>query len=171
LGACSPHPFATLVLAVAEAATAAGTVDVMGIFKGPGEGGSGGKRGHRSMEHWGFNDEVKDAPRSRRRLDDRDLSKGEEESIDWMPLSGDRARRFVDEAIAEIDAGHELAGLDLTAVSKCPGCDDVLYRLGDESFAIVHLTWSGNREQPPWPQATKLGGFVAVDLAIAQHEH
>ncbi len=123
------------------------------------------------MEHWGFNDEVKEAARSRRRLDDQVLSKSEEEALDWMPLSGERARRFEREAIAEIGRGHDLAGLDLTAASTCPGCDDVLFRLPDASFAIVHLTWSGNRERPPWPQTTKLGGFVAVDLAIAQHEH
>lgn len=41
----------------------------MGIFKGPSEGGSGGKLGHSNMEHWGYNDEVKDAARKRRRLD------------------------------------------------------------------------------------------------------
>lgn len=48
---------------------AAGTGTVMSIFKGPSEGGSGGKRGHRNMEHWGFNDEVKAAARSRRTAD------------------------------------------------------------------------------------------------------
>jgi hypothetical protein len=91
-----------------EAAAGTGTVDVMGVFKGPSEGGSGGKRGHRNMEHWGFNDEVKDAARSRRRLDDQVLSKSEEEAFDWMPLSGERARRFEREAIAEIGRGHDL---------------------------------------------------------------
>lgn len=148
-----------------------GTVDAMGIVKGPSEGGSGGKRGHRNMEHWGFNEEVKEAARSRRRLDNRDLSKSDEEPVGWMSLSGNSARRFEKEATAEIARGHDLDGIDLTAVSTCPGCDDVLFRLADSSFAIVHLTWSGNRERPPWPQTTKLGGFVAVDLAIAQHEH
>jgi hypothetical protein len=75
----------------------------------------------RLLEHWGFNDEVKEAARSRRRLDDQVLSKSEEESLDWMALSGERARRFEREAIAEIGRDHDLAGLDLTAVSTCPG--------------------------------------------------
>ena len=44
----------------------------MGIFKGPTEGGSGGKRGHSSKEAWGFHDEVKEAARKRRRLEDKD---------------------------------------------------------------------------------------------------
>ena len=43
----------------------------MGIPKGPTEGGSGGKRGHSNMEHWGFTAEVKQASRKRRRLEDR----------------------------------------------------------------------------------------------------
>ncbi|MCE9553398.1 MAG: hypothetical protein K8T91_08485 [Planctomycetes bacterium] len=43
----------------------------MGIPKGPTEGGSGGKRGHSGMEHWGFTDEVKEAAKRRRRLKDK----------------------------------------------------------------------------------------------------
>lgn len=40
------------------------------VSKQPSEGGSGGKRGHSNMEHWVYNDEIKDASRRRRRLDD-----------------------------------------------------------------------------------------------------
>ena len=43
----------------------------MGIPKGPTEGGSGGRRGHSGMEHWGYTDEVKSAARRRRRLIDK----------------------------------------------------------------------------------------------------
>ena len=44
----------------------------MGSFKKtPSEGGSGGRRGHANMEHWGYTDEVKDAARVQRRLDDK----------------------------------------------------------------------------------------------------
>jgi len=43
----------------------------MGIPKGPTESGSGGRRGHSGMEHWGFTDEVKEAARRRRRLGDK----------------------------------------------------------------------------------------------------
>ncbi len=45
--------------------------------KGPSEGGSGGKRGHSNMEHWGDTAEVKDAARTRRRIDDaREVTQG-----------------------------------------------------------------------------------------------
>ena len=39
--------------------------------KGPSEGGSGGKRGHSNMEHWGYSDEVKQAAAVQRRQDDK----------------------------------------------------------------------------------------------------
>ncbi len=42
-----------------------------GLKKIPSEGGSGGKRGHSSMEHWAYTDEIKDAARSKRRQHDR----------------------------------------------------------------------------------------------------
>lgn len=148
------------------------TLKCMSTFKGPSEGGSGGKRGHRNMEHWGFNDEVKDAARARRRLDDRDRSQQRsDEPIEWTLLPGARAQHYAEEAIVEIAPGHELAGHEFTAVSTCPACDDVLFRVGDGSFVIVHLTWSGEQERPPWPRTTRLAGFVAAELAIAQHDH
>ena len=43
----------------------------MGLPKGPSEGGSGGKRGHSRMEHWGYTDEVKGTAKRRRRLEDK----------------------------------------------------------------------------------------------------
>ncbi len=44
----------------------------MGIPKGPSEGGSGGRRGHSGMEHWGHTEEVKSAANRRRRLNDKE---------------------------------------------------------------------------------------------------
>lgn len=46
----------------------------MGIVKGPTEGGSGGKRGHSNMEHWGYTEEVKDNSKSQRRIEDKSKS-------------------------------------------------------------------------------------------------
>jgi hypothetical protein len=43
----------------------------MGTPKGPSEGGSGGKRGHSGVEHWGSNREVKKAAKRHRRLNDK----------------------------------------------------------------------------------------------------
>ena len=54
----------------------------MGIPKGPTEGGSGGKRGHSNMEHWGYTDEVKHAARKRRRVDDKRITEQEQQDLD-----------------------------------------------------------------------------------------
>ncbi len=44
----------------------------MGLTKGPSEGGSGGKLGHSGMDHWGYTEEVKEAARRRRRINDNE---------------------------------------------------------------------------------------------------
>lgn len=43
----------------------------MAIHKGPTEGGSGGKRGHSGMEHYVETEEIKEAARIQRRIDDK----------------------------------------------------------------------------------------------------
>jgi hypothetical protein len=47
----------------------------MGTTKGPSEGGSGGKRGHSNMEHWGYTDEVKKEAKRIRRIEDKKKTK------------------------------------------------------------------------------------------------
>jgi len=43
----------------------------MSHYKGPTEGGSGGKRGHSNMEHWVTTQEIKESTRARRRTNDK----------------------------------------------------------------------------------------------------
>lgn len=58
----------------------------------------------------------------------------------------------------------------LTTVARCGGCDDVLFRLDDESWAIVHLTWTrASRERAPWPRFTQFGSFIAVEMTVDAH--
>lgn len=89
----------------------------------------------------------------------------------WRPVDGETARAFEDEAATEISLGHDLHGLALTALVRCDGCDSVVYRASDGTFAIVHLSWTRKPETPPWPRTTRLGGFIAVETAMDQHEH
>ncbi|HEY1784966.1 MAG TPA: hypothetical protein VGG30_05425 [Pirellulales bacterium] len=58
---------------------------LMGVSKGPSEGGSGGKRGHSGMEHWMTTEEIKEAAKRRRRLIDKEEVREQEasgESVD-----------------------------------------------------------------------------------------
>ncbi len=43
----------------------------MSTYKGPTEGGSGGKRGHSNMEHWVTTEEVKESTKKHRRLNEK----------------------------------------------------------------------------------------------------
>lgn len=89
----------------------------------------------------------------------------------WFRLEGEPARALEQEAATEIAPGHELYGHALEAVAKCEGCDSVVFSVSDGSFAIVHLSWIRKPEAPPWPHTTRLGGFVAVEMTMDQHEH
>ena len=89
----------------------------------------------------------------------------------WHRAEGDSARTFEAEAATEIADGHELHGLDLIAIATCEGCESVVYGGSDGTFAIVHLSWTTKRETPPSPRTTRLGGFIAAEAAMDQHEH
>lgn len=57
---------------------------------GPTEGGSGGKRGHSNMEHWGYTAEVKESTRRRRRAEDKLVAADEfEDTLDDHPADGE----------------------------------------------------------------------------------
>jgi len=46
---------------------------------------------------------------------------------------------------------------------KCSGCDSVIFRVDDGTFALVHLTWAQHPEPDPWPETQRLGGFIALE--------
>ncbi len=58
----------------------------------------------------------------------------------WLRLQPEQALAFEREAEKEIAPGHELHGIALSALAKCQGCDDAVFRASDGTFAIVHLT-------------------------------
>jgi hypothetical protein len=80
------------------------------------------------------------------------------------------ASRLEEEARAEIAVGHELHGRKLTAIARCTGCDDAVFRCDDDTFAVVHLSYT-RPDRPPWPATTRLGSFIALELVMDQHEH
>ncbi len=58
---------------------------------------------------------------------------------------------FLKELKAEVHPKHQLYRLKLTIIGKRQDNDDILLALEDGRIAVVHLTWSGGREQGPWP--------------------
>lgn len=72
----------------------------------------------------------------------------------WLP-AGDQAKRLKEELARELPPGHVLDGVAATAIARRTDCDDVLFALSDDRFAVVHLTWSGSQEtDPTWPATT-----------------
>ena len=64
-------------------------------------------------------------------------------------------KRLVAELERKVQLGHELAGRKLVPVAKCGVCDDAVFCLDDGTWSIVHLTWSGQAESPPWPRTER----------------
>ena len=89
----------------------------------------------------------------------------------WFRPDVKQARAVEAEATLEVGPGHELCGRTFRAIACCSGCDRVVFLLDDETRAIVHLTWAGRQEAAPWPNAERLGGFQATEMAMDLHEH
>ncbi|MFK8845185.1 hypothetical protein [Streptomyces sp. Ac-502] len=84
----------------------------------------------------------------------------------WVPDGG--LHGLERELHRELPPGHPLYGLRVRAVARCEACDDVLFAVIDRPFrwSVVHLTWSGRQEQPPWPRTTPL---VHLNDLLTQH--
>jgi hypothetical protein len=71
----------------------------------------------------------------------------------WQPIQSDE--NLAGEAARELSDGHPLYGKKLKAIARRQDQDDVLFELIDDTprVAVLHLTWSGKREKPPWPRS------------------
>ncbi len=86
----------------------------------------------------------------------------------FVPDEGAR-HRLTHELRVEISDGHPLFNAGSEILNRCGACDEVLVRVGEGNFGMVHLTWTGKPELPPWPQYTHTGGYVATEIAQSVH--
>jgi hypothetical protein len=90
----------------------------------------------------------------------------------WQDLRGpgDAERRQVqavtDELLREVSPGHAMYGTAFTIIGRSRGADEVLLRFGSR-WALVHLTWSGKPEVPPWPACTIFDSASDAERATA----
>jgi hypothetical protein len=89
----------------------------------------------------------------------------------WYRPQPQLAAVLAAEAQAEVGPEHELAGRQLAAVVRCGGCDEVIFSVDDGTFAQIHLTWARHPEPEPLPATLRLGGFLALEIAIDNHRH
>ena len=67
----------------------------------------------------------------------------------------DRARILGADLARELGPGHELHGPQWAVIAEATPQDEVLVEAGD-AVHLVHLTWTGRREQLPWPLAERV---------------
>ena len=67
----------------------------------------------------------------------------------------DRADALEAELAREIGRGHVLDGQPWRVVAEATPQDEVLVAAGETAF-LVHLTWTGHAESPPWPTAERV---------------
>jgi GNAT superfamily N-acetyltransferase len=72
------------------------------------------------------------------------------------------------ELVTELDSAHPLHGHAFTVVARSEADDDVLVALPSGGWAVVHLTWSGKTESPPWPATTFYSTFDELEHAVAR---
>ena len=78
--------------------------------------------------------------------------------LPWIAIEGD-SLGLVSELRREVTLGHVLFGKDnIQAIAKRDDCDDVLFAL-ENALAVVHLTWSGQEDDPRWPYTTLFGSW------------
>lgn len=74
----------------------------------------------------------------------------------WMPVPESSAEVITAELDRELAPSHPLSGRGARVVARRCDKHDVLCTVADdpECVALVHLSWSGKRESPPWPMTT-----------------
>jgi hypothetical protein len=75
----------------------------------------------------------------------------------------DQLRR---ELLRELRAGHMLHGADLRVVARALPQDEVIVETSDGRVALVHMTWSGHPEAPPWPTTEFLTSAEHLEQTI-----
>lgn len=72
----------------------------------------------------------------------------------WVHISYNNTS-FEDELHKEISEKHVLYRLKVKAIAKRIDCDDVLFLINKNEYAVVHLTWKSKSENnPEWPITT-----------------
>jgi hypothetical protein len=78
----------------------------------------------------------------------------------------DEAARLRAELLQELSPGHLLHGLDLHVIARAIPQDEVVVETADGRVALVHITWSGHAEAPPWPTAEVLDSAEHLQNAL-----
>ena len=76
------------------------------------------------------------------------------------------AEKLRTELLRELSVGHVLHGADLSVVARALPQDEVVVETTDGRVGLVHMTWSGQREPPPWPTTDLLDSAEHLEQTI-----
>ena len=66
----------------------------------------------------------------------------------WLFIESEVDRnRLIEELKREINSNHMLFGKKSIPIAIREDDDDVIFKISDDSYALVHLTWSGKQEK------------------------
>ncbi len=71
------------------------------------------------------------------------------------------------ELLREASECHILHGKELKVLAKREDCDHILVST-DEYYFVVHLTWSGKREKPPYPMTDEFKTIEKLKAKLAE---
>jgi hypothetical protein len=83
-------------------------------------------------------------------------------------MTEETAASFDDERLREVAPGHPLYERRCIAIAKREATDDVLFAVGADKVAVVHLTWTQTPERPPWPSTTFYASFDEFLAAVPE---
>lgn len=78
----------------------------------------------------------------------------------------DEAEQLRAELLRELSPGHKLHGLDPRVIARAIPQDDVVVETAAGDVALVHLTWTGKAESPPWSMTELLDSPEHLERAI-----
>lgn len=78
----------------------------------------------------------------------------------------DEAAQLRSELLSELSPGHLLHGVDLQVIARAQPQDEVVVETTDGRVALVHMTWSGHEESPPWPSTKVLDSAEHLESAL-----
>lgn len=77
----------------------------------------------------------------------------------------DAAATFTAELKHELKPGHPLHGLPCTVIGRAYPQDDIIVEVASGA-AVVHLTWKGDQEMPPWPSTSFAASAEELDALL-----
>lgn len=95
-------------------------------------------------------------------------------NLEFLPPWEETEAPLDDELEKEINEQHPLFGKSAKAIARRVDCDDVLFKFGEEEYAVVHLIWSGKKEASrefPYTRIYKHWTAVYEDVILRDHKY